>query len=472
MQAPQPNVLDIATSVQSHERTAVEVAERALASAERLQEEWRAFITMTPGLARKQAEQVDQQIAADKRLPLAGVPFAVKDLFDVEGVATTCGSKVFADRVAKADATVVRRLVAAGAVLLGKLNMHECAFGFTGENPHYGNCKNPWNPERIAGGSSSGSAVAVALDICPFTIGSDTGGSIRHPAALCGLVGLKPTYGRVSRMGGVPLSWTMDHVGPLARTAAEAAHVLQVIAGHDPADETTSKRPVPDYVAELARPLAGVRIGLPANWFFDDLEADVERAVDEAVARLVNLGARTVNMTLPHMDEAVGAHRAIIFSEASSYYQSHLAAAQQPGQPRFGHEIRPLLEAGLFFPAVDYLKALRMRRTIRAAWSKVFSKVDCLVTPTSPLVATRFGQQTADLPGGAKPLVRAYLDLTLPFNLSGHPAINVPCGLSSDGLPIGMQVVGKPFGEGTILRVAHQFQQATDWHQRRRKDEA
>jgi aspartyl-tRNA(Asn)/glutamyl-tRNA(Gln) amidotransferase subunit A len=229
---------------------------------------------------------------------------------------------------------------------------------------------------------------------------------------------------------------------------------------------------VPDYVAELARPLAGVRIGLPANWFFDDLEADVERAVDEAVARLVNLGARTVNMTLPHMDEAVGAHRAIIFSEASSYYQSHLAAAQQPGQPRFGHEIRPLLEAGLFFPAVDYLKALRMRRTIRAAWSKVFSKVDCLVTPTSPLVATRFGQQTADLPGGAKPLVRAYLDLTLPFNLSGHPAINVPCGLSSDGLPIGMQVVGKPFGEGTILRVAHQFQQATDWHQRRRKDEA
>jgi aspartyl-tRNA(Asn)/glutamyl-tRNA(Gln) amidotransferase subunit A len=466
MQELLPNVLVIAKEVQAHQRTAVEIAEEALARAKALQDEWRAFITVTPDIARKQAEKVDQWLAQGKHLPLAGVPFAVKDLFDVEGVATTCGSKVFADRVAESDAAVVQRLVAAGAVLLGKLNLHECAFGFTGENPHYGDCRNPWDPDRIAGGSSSGSAVAVALGICPFTIGSDTGGSIRHPAALCGLVGLKPTYGRVSRVGGVPLSWTMDHVGPLARTATEAAAVLQVIAGRDKADETTSNRPVPDYAAEMARSLAGLRIGLPKSWFFESLEPDVARAVDDAVAQLVKLGARKVEVALPHMDEAVGAHRAIIFSEASSYYQPHLAAAQQQGRPQFGDDIRPLLEAGLFFPAVDYLKAQRARRTIRAAWSKVFSEVDCLVTPTSPLVATRFGQQTADLPGGPKPLVRAYLDLTLPFNLSGHPAVSVPCGLSSDGLPIGVQVVGKPFAEGTILRVANQYQQATEWHRR------
>jgi len=469
MPAPLPNLLAIAKAVQTHQRTAVEVAEEALAKAEAHQDEWHAFITLTPELARKQAEQVDQWLAEDKRLPLAGVPFAVKDLFDVGGVATTCGSKVFVDRVAAADAAVVRRLVAAGAVLLGKLNLHECAFGFTGENPHFGDCKNPWDRERIAGGSSSGSAVAVALGICPFTIGSDTGGSIRHPAALCGLVGLKPTYGRVSRSGGVPLSWTMDHVGPLARTATEAAAVLQVIAGRDEADETSSNRPVPDYTAELARPLTGLRIGLPKNWFFEALEPEVAAAVDAAVAQLVKLGARKVEVTLPYMDEAVGAHRAIIFSEASSYYQPYLATAQQPGRPQFGDAIRPLLEAGLLFPAVDYLRAQRMRRTIRAAWSKVFSEVDCLITPTSPLVATHFGQQTAELAGGAKPLVRAYLDLTLPFNLSGHPAVSVPCGFSRDGLPIGAQVVGKPFAEGIVLRVAHQFQQVTDWHRRTRE---
>ncbi len=449
--------LETAEAVRTHRRTAREAVDEALAKAEKSQPQSHAFITLAPELARRQAERVDQRIAAGERLPLAGVPFAVKDLFDVAGLPTTGGSKAFADRVANRDATVVQRLVAAGAVVLGKANMHECAFGFTGENPHYGDCKNPFDPERIAGGSSSGSATAVALGICPFAIGSDTGGSIRLPAALCGLVGLKPTYGRVSRAGGIPLAWSMDHVGPLARNAVDAAAVLQVIAGADPADDTASDRPAPDYRRELEQSIRGMRLGIPQDaWFFGSLEPAVAAAVERAIDRLAELGAKRIDVSLPHLEETLGAHRAIIFAEASSYYRPLL----KPGGPQFGDDIRPLLEAGLFLPAVDYLQAQRARRVIRAAWSKVFSGIDCLVTPTAPLPAAKFGQQTADLPGGKLPLVRAYLDMTLPFNLVGYPALSIPCGVSPEGLPIGLQLVGRPFAETTILRVAHQYQKA------------
>lgn len=452
----------IAAAVQAHERSARDFADTALAAAEKHQAAYRAFIKITPVAARKQAERVDRLVGMGKKLPLAGVPFAVKDLFDMQGEATTCGSKAFADRVAKADAEAVKRLLAAGAVPIGKLNMHECAFGFTGENPTYGDCKNPWNPERIPGGSSSGSAVAVALGICPLTLGSDTGGSIRMPSALCSVTGLKPTYGRVSRAGCAPLSWSMDHVGPLTRTAEEAALVLQILAGEDPADETTLAIPVPDYAAELKRPLAGLRLGVPKNWFFTDLQPAVEKAVRAAIEELVKLGAKPVVFELSHLEEVVGAHRAIIFSEASEY---HLPFLRERGD-LYAPDIRPLLLAGLFLPAVDYLHAQRVRRVVRKAWAETLTAVDCFVTPTTPVLATKFGQQDAELPKGRKPLVRAYLDLTLPFNFSGHPAVSAPCGFSEDGLPIGMQIVGKPFEEATILRVAHQYQQATDWHTR------
>ncbi len=453
----------IAASVQAHERTAREVTEGALTLAERLQDKYRAFIKLTPELARRQAGKVDELIGRGRRLPLAGVPFAVKDLIDVEGVATTCGSRAFADRKATADATVVRRLVDAGAVMLGKLNMHECAFGFTGANAVYGDCKNPWNVERIPGGSSSGSAVAVALGICGFTLGSDTGGSIRLPAALCSIVGLKPTYGRVSRSGVVPLSWTLDHVGPLARTADDVALVLEHMAGHDPADESSSRAAVPDYSADLGKPLRGLRLGVPGQWFFGALEPAVAAALDAAIAKLVELGCERKSVDLPHMEEALGAHRAIIFPEAASYHEPFLRERAD----KYGDDIRPLLEGGLLLPAADYLKGQRVRRVIRAAWAKAFEPVDFLVAPASPITATRFDQQTAKLPGGERPLVRAYLDVTLPFNLSGHPAMSVPCGFSPEGMPIGMQLVGKPFAEGLLLRVAHQYQQATEWHRRR-----
>lgn len=343
--------LDIAEAVRTHRRTALETVDAALVQAERRQATFRAFITLAPELARRQAERVDQRVAAGERLPLAGVPFAIKDLFDAAGLPTTCGSKAFEDRIAERDATVVRRLVEAGAVLLGKANMHECAFGFTGENPHYGDCKNPVDPQRVAGGSSSGSAVAVALGICPFAIGSDTGGSIRLPAALCGLVGLKPTYGRVSRAGGVPLAWSMDHVGPLTRSAVDAAAVLQVIAGPDPMDDTASRRPTRDYRGELEQSIQGLRLGVSRDsWFFGSLDPAVASAVENAIGKLEALGAKRIEVSLPLLDEALGAHRAIIFAEASAYYRPFL----RPDGPPFGDDIRPLLQAGLFLPAVDY----------------------------------------------------------------------------------------------------------------------
>ena len=456
------NCKRIAADVHAGRQTALAVTQAAIDRAKASQERLNPFITITADWARRFAEIVDGRVAAGERPPLAGVPFAIKDLIDMKAVRTTGGSKVL-DRRGTEDAEAVRRLIAAGAIPIGKLNMHELAFGCTGANPHFGNCRNPWNPERIPGGSSSGSAVAVAAGICPLTLGSDTGGSIRMPAALCGLVGLKATYGRISRAGAVPLSWSMDHVGPLTRTAEEAALVLRVLAGHDPKDESSSKLPVPDYPVHMDRPLDRLRLGIPHEWFFEDLQPEVADALTAAIDKLAELGVKTVDTSLPALQGALAVHRAIVFSEAATYHR-HLLAERGPD---YGPDIRPLLQAGLFVTASDYLAAQRVRRQIRDAWALVFRTIDVLVTPSVPMVAPRFDQQTIELPGGPKPLLRACLDSTLPFNVTGHPAVSVPCGFSSEGLPIGMQLVGRPFDEEIILRVAFRYQQATDWHKRR-----
>jgi aspartyl-tRNA(Asn)/glutamyl-tRNA(Gln) amidotransferase subunit A len=254
----------------------------------------------------------------------------------------------------------------------------------------------------------------------------------------------------------------MDHVGPLARTAAEVALALRVLAGHDAHDETSSRRAIPDYPAEIGARLRGLKVAVMHQWFFEALDPEVASAVTQALDTVKSLGATLVEVHLPHLEEALGAHRAIIFPEASAFHQSYLAGRA----PQYGDDIRPLLLGGQFLPAVDYLQALRVRRRIRREWAQVFDGIDALATPTSPITAPNFGAQTADLPGGPKPLVRAFLDLTLPFNLSGHPALSVPCGFSQAGLPIGLQLVGKPFGESALLRIAHQYQQETAWHKR------
>lgn len=451
---------EIVAAVQSGRLSAREVVEHALARAERLEQEWPAFTTVTPELARRQAHRVDQWLAAGRRLPLAGVPVAVKDLIDVQGVRTSCGSLVFQDHFARANATVVRKLVSAGAVILGKTNMHEFAFGFTGENANYGDCPNPWNRDCFAGGSSSGSALAVALGICPVALGSDTGGSIRFPAAFCNLVGLKPTYGRVSRSGVFPLAWSMDHVGPLTRTAADAAIVLRAIAGRDRSDRTTVRQLVPDYEGGLEEPLAGLTIGLPRSGFFETSTPEVARIVQVAADVLTACGAKTVDVELPYLSEVLGVHRTTIFSEAATVHRELL---DQRGE-LYDRNIRLLLLAGLFLPAVDYVKAQQVRQVIRKAWADVFRSVDCVLTPAAPIATAQFGQKTVTLPQGEVSMLRACLGWTLPFDVTGHPAISVPCGFTPAGHPVGMQLVGRPFDEGTLLRVAHRYQLQTDWH--------
>lgn len=456
------SALDVAKMVRQKKVTAVEVTRAALERIERLNRTLRAFITVTAEQAWREAAQVDKDVRAGKDKPLAGVPLAVKDLYATQGVRTTAGSKLLADNVPDHDATAVARLRQAGAVLVGKLNMHEFAFGFTNVNPHYGNCLNPWDTTRIPGGSSGGSGAALAASLCLASLGSDTGGSIRLPAALCGVVGLKPTYGRVSRFGALPLSWTMDHVGPMTKRVEDAALMLRVIAGHDAKDDTSSKEPVPDYVAALKKNIKGVRLGVPHGYFVEPMEDEVSAAFDDAIHLLERMGARLTEVTLPHLDVVLGAHRAIIFSEASTYHEKWIRTRAD----EYGDDIRPLLQAGMFFTATQYLSAQQARRRIIAEWSEIWRNIDCLITPTVPIPATKIGAMTATLGGAERPLVRVYLDPLLPFNLTGQPALSVPGGFTKNGLPLGLQLVGRPFEEALLLRVAHAYETQTEWHKR------
>ena len=457
---------EVADRVRRREASAVEVTRAALARIERLDGDLRAFITVTGDEALKAAEAVDRAVASGRDLPLAGVPLAIKDGFHVKGVRTTAGSKVMADFVAVDDATAVARLKAAGCVVIGKTSMHEFAFGFTNQNRHYGDCKNPWDRSRVPGGSSGGNGVAIATSMALAAIGGDTGGSIRLPAALCGIVGLKVTYGRVSRYGGVPLSWTMDTVGPMARTVADAAALLQAIAGHDPKDPNSSRKPVPDYSGAIGKgDLKGVRIGIPHNHFFDALEPDVAAATHEAVEVLKTLGATLIDVPFPAVDVARGAHRAIIFSEATAAHETLIRTRAADFDP----EILALLLAGFFFSGPQYLAAQQARRRVVAEYRKLWASFDVLVTPTSPIAATPIGATSVKLNGEDRPLVRAYLDHTLPFNLTGQPALSVPCGFTAASLPVGLQLVGRPFDEALLLQVGAAYEAATPWHRRRPK---
>lgn len=467
MSGPMPQTcLEMATAVQQGRLSAREATEQALAEAQRRQTQWPVFITLTPELARRQAHRVDQWLAAGRSLPLAGVPVALKDLIEVQGVRTTGGSRVHEDHFARTNATVVRKLVSAGAVILGKTNLNEFAFGFTGENAEFGDCTNPWNRQHISGGSSSGSALAVALGICPLALGTDTGGSVRTPAAFCGLVGLKPTYGRLSRHGVLPLAWSLDHVGPLTRTVADAARVLRLLAGRDRADRTTGRQLAVDYEALLEQPVRGLRIGLPRAGFLEEAEAEVAQAVEAAAGVLQAEGAQVVDLQVPYLAELLGVHRTTVFAEAAAVHRTDLAERGE----LYDASLRLRLLAGLLVPAEAYLHAQRARQVIREAWAAMFASVDCLLLPTTPAAAPRVGQTRVALPSGEVSLFQACLGQTLPMNVTGHPALSLPCGFTRGGLPIGMQLVGRPFDEATILRVAHRFQTATDWHWRPRPE--
>lgn len=440
---------------------AEEVTRAFLQRIEQLDGRLNSYITVTATAAVREARQRDRQ--RGERGPLHGLPLAMKDLCATKGVRTTAGAKILADWVPRADATVVERCRAAGAVLLGKLNMHELAYGVTTNNPHFGATRNPWDLDRIPGGSSGGAGAAVAASLCAGAIGSDTGGSIRIPAALCGVVGLKPTYGRVSRYGIVPLSWSLDHIGPLAKTAEDAALLLEVLAGGDPRDPTSSTRPVPRYRTLLRQSPKGLCLGIPREHFFELLDTEVGVAFDTAIATLKRLGLRTRSVSIPSLPYAQTAEVAIMAAEASAYHARTLRARPDD----FGADVRANLELGRLIPATSFVAAQRLRARLAAECAAALERVDALAVPATAIPAPRVGEQVVEM--GKLPLdVGLLLSRNMmPFNLTALPAIAVPCGRSRTRLPIGFQLAGRQFDEATILRIAHTYQAATEWHRQR-----
>jgi aspartyl-tRNA(Asn)/glutamyl-tRNA(Gln) amidotransferase subunit A len=437
-------IREAGAALRARRLSAAELTEAVLARIAARNPELNAYITVTAAEARAAARVADAELrAGTDRGPLHGIPLGVKDLFDTAGVRTTAGSSFFADRVPETDATAVARLRRAGAVLVGKHNTHEWAYGTTTMNPHYGPARNPHDPTRIPGGSSGGSAVAVADGMCFGALGTDSGGSVRGPAALCGIVGLKPTYGRVSRAGVVPLSWTLDHVGPMGRTVEDAALLLAAIAGPDPLDATAEDMAVPDFRAELDRGAAGLRLGLLRAPQMERAEPAVRAAVEGAAQALASAGAQVIDVDAPLLVEAEAISLQIMSPEATAYHLGRL----QTRPEGFGEEVRLRLESGAAVPAVDYVNAQRLRTMLIAQVNAWFERVDAVLLPGTARTAAPIGPD-------ATALMRAYPSPRRPFNITGHPALSVPCGTDASGLPIGLQIVGRHWGEVTVFRVA------------------
>jgi aspartyl-tRNA(Asn)/glutamyl-tRNA(Gln) amidotransferase subunit A len=450
------SIADLAPRLAAGDLSPVDVTDAVLARIEQHDEQLNAYITVMADTARDAARAAESAIHSGHYLgPLHGIPVAVKDLYATRGVRTTFGSPLFADWVPDYDATVVERLKRAGAVIMGKTNLHELAFGTTSANPHYGVVRNPWDTECHPGGSSGGSASAVAGGLAYGALGSDTGASIRQPAACCGIVGVKPTYGRVSKYGALPLSWSMDHVGPMTRTVQDAALMMQVLAGHDPRDPGCVAHAVPDYTAQLHNGLRNGRIGVPRDFFFEECDPEVIGAVEAALGVFRDLGATVEDIALPDMHAARAAGVVTMFSEAAAYHAANLRERPEA----FSDEVRDQLDMGGFYTAVQYVQAQRMRRALTDETSRAFAPYDAVVMPTSPVPATPI---TAALPAHASLRPRN----TLPFNFISLPAISVPCGFTGSGVPVGLQIVGKAFDEAGVLRVAAAYERATEWHTR------
>jgi len=448
----------LAEAIKTRKLSPVEAVQGYLDRIEKLNPSLRAFITVNAegALARARALETEPP-----RGPLHGVPLAYKDLCAVKGLPTSCGTRTPDYFLSASECTAVTRLSQAGAVTLGKLNMSELAMGPFGDNAHHGDAQNPWRAGHITGGSSSGSGGAVAARLCAGALGSDTGGSIRLPAAACGIVGLKPTYGRVSRAGAMPLSWSYDHLGPMTLTSRDCALLLGVIAGHDPADATSSRRGVPDYVAALAAPVSGVRVGVPESYYFDGLHPEVERAAREAIAALGGLGARVEALRLPDPRPMVAAcNNMMVGAEAAAIHSRILK--ERPGdlQPSVLARLAP----GLRVSAYEYIQGSRLRaRLTREFIAEVFSKVDVLVAPSIPEPAPALTEAKSGTTEDVVKRMGRFSRLTRPINALGLPALSVPCGFSSDGLPIGLQIIGRPFDEAFLLRLGHAYEQATNW---------
>jgi aspartyl-tRNA(Asn)/glutamyl-tRNA(Gln) amidotransferase subunit A len=428
--------------------SAHELTRAALDAVARLNPQLNAFLTVTEELALRQAERADAELARGiDHGPLHGIPLALKDVFCTRGIRTTAGARALANHVPDYDAAVTESLERAGAVLVGKTGMHEFAYGITSNNPHFGAIRNPWDPSCIPGGSSGGSGAAVAAGLVFAAMGSDTGGSIRVPASFCGCFGLKPTSGRVSRYGVLPLDFTLDHIGPLARSARDAGLVLNAIAGRDPRDPTSSRRPVADACPPDKVSIAGLRIGLPENYFFDRAQAGVKEAVERAASVAAGLGAVVERVRTPDMEALTAVHRMILLPEASA------VIGKFPRQD-LGDDVRALCDQGCLVPAVDYLDAQRLRRLFRAEFARLYQSIDVLFTPATLFTAPPIGHNTV-LVNGVEEDVRLMTTATVrAINLLGYPALSMPCGVDGRPMPIGLQIIGRPFEEPCVLRVA------------------
>jgi aspartyl-tRNA(Asn)/glutamyl-tRNA(Gln) amidotransferase subunit A len=458
------SVHDLAQAIAAKRLSPVAVVQAHLTRIEHLDGRLKSFLAVFAEGALGAARTAEAALAQGRSVgPLHGVPVAVKDLYAVQGTPTTAGTSFLKEPAAR-DCTAVARLRAAGAIILGKLNLHQFAYGPEGSNPEYGTPWNPWDAhrQRIPGGSSSGSGVAVAAGLVPMGLGSDTGGSIRIPAACCGTVGLKPTYGRVSRSGVLPLSWSLDHVGPLTRSALDAAVILRAIAGHDPADASSSALPVPDYLASLAVPVKGLRVGLLTE-YLEQSAADVRAALAAAVRALTGLGCEVQDVALTTARHSLGAAHAILGPEALTYHEPLL---RRHGA-LYATDVRRRLAASSLVAATDYVKGQRARVLIRDEINAALERVDCLLAPTLPVAAPLLDAAEVPVGGRNVPTRLALTAFTRLFNLSGHPVVSVPCGFSAEGLPLSLQLVGRGFDEATVLRLAHAYEQATEWHRQR-----
>ena len=450
--------------IEGRQISSVEIVQACLDRVHATDAVMRAFITVMGDEALRDAKEADQAVArGDRRGSLHGVPIAVKDLIDVEAVRTTSGSKTRADFVPEADATCVRRLRQGGAIILGKTNLNEFALGATGENPHYGDTKNPWDRRRLSGGSSGGSAAAVASGTCAAALGTDTGGSVRIPAALCGVVGLKPTYGRISLHGVALLAWSLDHVGVLARGVEDAALVLNELCGPDPADPACLDVPPPDFTAGLRGGAESMAIGVPQEFVWDLLTDDVERAVRTGIETLRECGAAVQDVSLPLLATGADISAAILGAEAFAVYQDVVEEQGDLIDPN----VKARFEAGSRVSTAAYIAAQRDRTALRAQVSRALHEVDVLALPTCAAAASEFGQANVTVRGGSMPVLNALTRLTRLSNLTGFPSISICCGFGQDGMPIGMQLIGRPLEEATLSRVAYAYEQAADWHTRR-----
>ncbi len=440
---------ELAARIKAKDVNPVEVTEAILERIERLNPTLNAYITVMGDQALADARSAADEIASGNyRGPLHGVPIGVKDLCSTKGVRTTAGSKILAGWVPEEDATVIRKLHDAGAIIVGKTNLHEWAFGTTGINDHFGTAHNAWDADRITGGSSSGSGTGVAAGLCFAALGSDTGGSIRIPSSLCGVTGIKPTYGRVSLHGVVPLSWSLDHVGPMARSVRDCALVLEAIAGRDPQDHSTVDVPVEAWSEKLDEGLDGLRIALP-DYGFDGIEEDVATNVREAISSLERLGATIIEIEMPALREYWIAAQQVLLGEAAAYHKENLEQRPQD----FGNDLPGRIQSGLDMKATDYVQAARLLdEARRGAADAMFDGADLLALP-----ATRATAPTIESVTTEDPTIGLTL-MTAPFDLTGQPAITVPCGLNDEGLPVGLQLVGRMFDERTVFRAAHVFE--------------